>query len=300
MRAQRGPAARAVRDDLVALVEQALVADLPQRPPHRLDVVGVERAVGVVEVEPEPDALRQPVPVLQVGEDRLAAALVELLDPVGLDLLLRGDPELLLDRDLDGQPVAVPAALALDVVAAHRLVARVDVLEDPREHVVGARAAVGGRRPLVEHPLRAALPAAQRLVEDVALAPALQHLLLELGEGLVGIDGRGRHEPPFSQPAGAGQAASLRHSSASVRFSCSSRTAKAPATRRACSGNSRSTSSSPARGQRDGGHAGGRSAGAGAPRGRAPAACRRPPWRWPCSSAAGGAAPAARARRPRW
>jgi hypothetical protein len=44
--------------------------------------------------------------------------------------------QLLLDGDLHREAVTVPAALALDVVAAHRLVAGVDVLEHAREHVV--------------------------------------------------------------------------------------------------------------------------------------------------------------------
>ena len=56
---ERRAAARAVGHDLVALVEQPLVVDLAQRPPDRLDVRRVERAVGVVEVDPEADALGQ-------------------------------------------------------------------------------------------------------------------------------------------------------------------------------------------------------------------------------------------------
>ena len=52
--------------------------------------------------------------------------------PYVLDLLLVVDAELLLDGDLDRQAVAVPAALALDEVPAHRLEAREDVLEDAR------------------------------------------------------------------------------------------------------------------------------------------------------------------------
>ena len=58
------------------------------------------------------------LPVVDVAEDRIAAALVELGDAELLDLLLRGDPELLLDLELDREPVAVPAGLARDVVAA--------------------------------------------------------------------------------------------------------------------------------------------------------------------------------------
>src|SRR3712207_7919465 len=49
VRGERGAAARAVRHDLVALVQQALVVDLAQRPPHGLDVGGVEGPVGVLE-----------------------------------------------------------------------------------------------------------------------------------------------------------------------------------------------------------------------------------------------------------
>ena len=107
---------------------------------------------------------------------------VELGDPVFLDLRLVLDPELLLDGDLDRQAVAVPAALAVAVEAAHRLEAREDVLEHARQHVVGAGPAVGGRRALVEDVRRRALAAAQRLVVDVELAPALEDLLLELRE----------------------------------------------------------------------------------------------------------------------
>ncbi len=179
---QRRAVARAVRDDLEALVEQLLVPQLAQRPPDRLDVVGVERPVRMLEVDPVADPLGQPRPVLQELEHGLAALLVELRDPVLLDLLLALDPELVLHGDLDRQAVAVPAALALGVEAAHRLVAREDVLEDARQHVVRTGAAVGGRRPLVEDIRRRALAAAHRLPVDVALAPALEDLLLEGGK----------------------------------------------------------------------------------------------------------------------
>src|SRR3712207_9056009 len=65
-----------------------------------------------------------------------------LRDPDALDVGLGLQPELLLDGDLDRQPVAVPAALAVDAVAAHRLEPRVDVLEHAREDVVRPRPAV--------------------------------------------------------------------------------------------------------------------------------------------------------------
>ena len=233
MRGERGAAARAVGDDLVALVEAPLVPDLAQRPPDRLDVVVGQRHVGVVEVDPEPDPLGQPVPVLDVAEHRLAAAGVELGDPVLLDLRLRGDPELLLDLDLDRQPVAVPARLPRHVVAPHRLVARVDVLEDAREDVVRAGPPVGRRRAVVEAPDRGAGVAAlgELAVEDVALAPALEDPLLELGEGLLRVDlteiaherlilgaGRRRHASREAMPSARRRASASASSSVSSSF----------------------------------------------------------------------------------
>jgi hypothetical protein len=189
----------------VALVEEVLVPHRLERPPHGLDVRGVHRPVGVVEVDPERDALRQPVPVLEELHDRLAALGVELRDAVALDVVLGLEPELLLHGDLDGQPVAVPAALALDVAAAHGLVAREDVLEHAREHVMGAGPAVRRRRALVEDPRLRALAAAQRLAEDVALAPALEHLLLEAGKADVLGDGTVRRHASRSRRDGRGR-----------------------------------------------------------------------------------------------
>src|SRR5207302_8636523 len=92
------------------------------------------------------------------------------------------------DGDLDGETVAVPAALALDAVAAHRLKAWIDVLEHAREHVVRARRPVGRRWTLVEDPLRSVLSGAQRFREHAALAPALEHLELQSGQLLARVD----------------------------------------------------------------------------------------------------------------
>ena len=190
---QRHLVAGAVRDDLQLLVQQALVVDGLERPPDRFDVLGVKRAVGVVEVDPEPDPLGHRVPVLDVAEDLLAAAGVELRDPEPLDVVLGGEPKLGFERQLYRQSVAVPAALALDEVPAHRAVAREDVLEHAREHMVEAGGAVGGRRPLVEAPSRSVAAAPDRLGEHVPLAPALEHALFELGKRDAGIDGAVRH-----------------------------------------------------------------------------------------------------------
>src|SRR6185503_14999278 len=110
-------------------------------------------------------------------------------DPEGLDLRLGRDAELLLHLELDGQAVAVPAGLSGYPVSPHRLVAGIDVLEHPREHVMGPGLAIGGRRALVEAPHLGVGPLGERAVKDVTLAPALEDVLLELGEGLPRLDG---------------------------------------------------------------------------------------------------------------
>src|SRR5207302_655837 len=124
-----------------------------ERPPHRFDVRGVKRPVGVLEVDPEPDSLRQAVPVLYVAQYLLAAARVELGDPEPLDVVLGGETQLLLERELHRQPVAVPASLALDVEPAHGPVAGEDVFEDAGQDVVGGGRPIRGWRALVETPL---------------------------------------------------------------------------------------------------------------------------------------------------
>ena len=149
---QRGAAARAVRADPVVADQQAAGVDVLERPPDRLDVARVHGPVGVVGVGPVTHPPRHLQPRVDVPEHRLAAARVELGDPVRLDVPLAGQAEFLLHRDLDRQPVAVPAALARDVKPLHGLEPGEQVLEGARLHVVGAGLPVGGGRSLVEDP----------------------------------------------------------------------------------------------------------------------------------------------------
>ena len=188
VRRQSRPAARAVRHYLVALVQQPFLGELRQDPPHRLDVAVGHGHIRVVEVEPHADALGHAVPVVHVSGHRLAAKAVELGHAISLDLLLVVEAQPLLQLQLHRQTVAVPAGLAAYVVAAHGLVARVDVLEDPGEDVVHPRLAVGRRGPLEKHPFGIPGPQREALLEDGTLFPPTQHPLLESGEALSRVD----------------------------------------------------------------------------------------------------------------
>jgi len=180
--AQWRAATRAVRHDLVTLIDQPAIPELLQDPPERLDVVVGQRAVSRGQVHPVADALRHPLPIFHVVEDALPALAVERRDAVILDGLLAGKAHLFLDLQLHRQAVRVPPALAQDIVTAHRLVAWEDVLEDARQHMMDARPAVGRRRPLVEHIARPIGRLRHRFAEHVRLFPKAENTLLHRGQ----------------------------------------------------------------------------------------------------------------------
>ena len=189
---QAGAAPPAVRSDAEVAYEQALGVDLGERPPDRLDVAGAHRPVGGVGVDPVAHAAGEALELVDVAGHRLAAALVELGDAELLDLRLARDAELLLDRDLDGEAVAVPTGDAGHVSALHRLVAGEDVLEGVGLDVVRPGEAVRGGRALEERPALLALARLERPLEDALRLPPVQERVLHRDE--VELDRR--REPP--------------------------------------------------------------------------------------------------------
>src|SRR5207245_21583 len=171
--------ARAVRQHLVPAVQQGLVVQPLQQPPHRLDVLVGGADVWARGAQPVVDALVQRLPVGLVGEDALAAQPIELLDAVGLDLLLAVDTERTLDLDLDRQAVGVPARDPRHALAEHRVVAAHEVLDGAREHVVDAGAAVRGGRALVEHEGRAVAHRLLGSLEQALVLPRREELALQ-------------------------------------------------------------------------------------------------------------------------
>ncbi len=171
--------------------------DLFQRPPDALDVLGVHRDVGVVEVDPVAHAVGEFGEGVDVTQHRFAALRVEFLDAVLLDVFLAGEAQFLLDGEFDGQAVAVPTGLAVDAVAAHRLVAGEKVLEDTGLDVVRAGHAVGRRGAFVEGPGVGVLGAFNGLLEGLLFIPQLEHCMLERGEIHLGVDRAVRHRGSF-------------------------------------------------------------------------------------------------------
>ena len=148
---ERRAAARAVRDDFIALVEQAFVPDLAQQPPNRFDVgIGVGH-VRAAQVHPIGDPFSQLLPFLDARKGRFAAEGIELFDAVFLDLAFLGETELLFNFDLNRKSVRVPTTASIDEVTLHRAEAWEHVLESPGQHVVYAGFAIGSWGTLEHH-----------------------------------------------------------------------------------------------------------------------------------------------------
>ena len=183
---ERGAALRPPPDHLLAPVEQALAVEFGERPPDALHIGAAVGGVGAVEVHPVADPVGHLLPVADVAEDRGAALLHEPADAVGLDFLAAVDAEFLLDLDLDGQAVGVPAGDALGEPAAHGPVAGEDILEDAGEDVAVVGPAVGGGGAVVPDP---GLPAGAVLDapgEDAALLPETADFRFRLRDPVAG------------------------------------------------------------------------------------------------------------------
>src|SRR5688572_8296086 len=143
----------------------------PQDPPDRLDVVVAVGDVRVVVVEPEGDPLGKLLPIALVLEDALATEGVELLDAVGLDVLFALEAELLLDLELDGETVGVPASLPGDLASLRHLEPADQVLDGAREDVMNPRPPIGGRGSLEEDEGRPLGGGGLDLLEEPLLLP---------------------------------------------------------------------------------------------------------------------------------
>ncbi len=172
------------RDDAVSAVQQPPSLDLGQRPPSGLDEVRRVRDVRVAVVEPVADIARQSFPFVLVAEHVAPAGLVELPDPVALDLGLAGDPERALDLEFDGEPVRVPPGLPRDVSAGHGSVPQDRVLDRAREDVMDAGVGVRRGGTLVEHEVLRAGARRERPLERLLLVPASEYFGFESAYGL--------------------------------------------------------------------------------------------------------------------
>ena len=176
---ERGPAAGAPLHGAVSFVQPAARVALLQEAPDVLDVRVGEGVVVVVPVHPHAEATRLPGDDLGVFGDPLLAALVELREPVLLDLALRVESQGALHADLDPEPLAVEAVLVALVEAAKRLVPLEHVLQRSPPAVMRPHRVVRGDRAVDEAEPRPSTVQLAQLLEDPFTLPEPQDLELE-------------------------------------------------------------------------------------------------------------------------
>ncbi len=182
VRQRRGKLPR-IGHDAVRLVDAPLVPELLEDPPDGLHEVGVHGLVVVVEIDPPPHARHGLAPFGDVLEHHRAALFVELVHAEFLDLGRAGDPQRILGQRLDRQAVRIPPEPALDVLAAHGLVARHDILDRAGQKVAVVRQARRERRPVVEFVAFLALVLLEGLPERAVFRPESEDVLFHLREG---------------------------------------------------------------------------------------------------------------------
>ena len=179
VRTQPRTCSRRIGLDRVALIEEALLIDLAEEVPEGLDIAVVVGDVGVIHVHPVAHEAGELLPLLRVLHHLTATSSIVFVDADLLaDIFLR-DTEGLLDPELYGQTVGIPAGLTVDAESLHRLVAAEDILDRARHDVVNTRHPVSRGRPFVEDERGRAFAQGKRAGKEVFLLPLIQHLLID-------------------------------------------------------------------------------------------------------------------------
>jgi hypothetical protein len=112
----------------------------------------------------------------------LAAEFVERPDTVFVNLAFAVETQFLLNLDLNGKSMGVPAAPADDMLAQHGMVTREDIFKRPGENMVNPWYAIRGWWTFVENIFWVSTPLFFALCEDVADLPHAQDRFFHLGD----------------------------------------------------------------------------------------------------------------------
>ncbi|MBA7647670.1 hypothetical protein ES703_55447 [subsurface metagenome] len=154
-------------------------------------------------VNPEGNALRHCLPFFEVTKDALPAASVKFGNTVFLNLCLTGKAKFPFHLQLYRQAVRIPAGNAWGIIAFHCLIARDNVLEDARQHMMDARTAIRRGRSLVKGKAGTTLAILHAPFKDFILLPPAEYLFLNLWQIELTTHGtKHKQKPlPYKNPA---------------------------------------------------------------------------------------------------
>ena len=176
----RRPCLGAVRQHFVAPIQQALVEHLLEGPPGGLDVVVVQRHVGVVQIHPVRHAFGHFPPSGFVRPHRFSAGLVELGHPELFNGFVAHQIEPLLHLDFDREAVGVPATFSLDQKSFHGLPTAHEIFVGPSDHMVDSRFSVGGGWSFEENEGGAVATNVDGFLEGLVFRPPFQQVGFQL------------------------------------------------------------------------------------------------------------------------
>ena len=168
---QRGSAARAVRNDLETLVQKSLIPDGLQCPPFGLDEIVIVGNIRVIHVRPETNGTGEIFPHSLVFPDALFTFIDERCQTVFLDLLLTIQTQQLLNFQLYGKSVSIPACLTGNHISLHGTVSGDHILDGTGLYMTDVGLTVGGRRSVVEGIGLAFLTMLHTFFENVVVFP---------------------------------------------------------------------------------------------------------------------------------
>ena len=180
MGTEGGAAPGTVGGNLIALINQPSIPHPLYCPPAGLNVIIVHGDIGMLQVNPESDALGHCLPLLEVAKDTLPTAGVKLVNAIFFNLCLAGKAKFLLHLQLYGQPMGIPASDARGKIALHRLIAWYDILKDTSQHMMYPWAAVSRRWSLIQYKATTTLASFYAPLEDFFASPQAKYTLLKL------------------------------------------------------------------------------------------------------------------------
>ena len=182
MRGKGSTATGAVRNNLKALIKEALVPNLLKSPPLGLDKVVCIGYVGVVHISPEADSAREVLPHFLVVPYGFLAVSDKGLKSVCLNLVLAVDSKLFLNLKLNRKTVGVPACLTKHASAFHCVVSRNHILDNTGKNVAYVRLAVCCGGAVIECVVFASLADINAFFENFVCFPELSGSLFALNK----------------------------------------------------------------------------------------------------------------------
>ena len=150
MAGQRRSAAGTIRDDLEALIQQALFPDLLQCPPLGLNIIIFISDIRMLHICPKAYGTGEILPHPFILPDTFLTFFDKWLQSVRFNLIFSIKIQLFFNLQLHRKPMGIPAGFTQNLIALHGAVARNHVFDYARQHMADMRLSVGCRRTVVK------------------------------------------------------------------------------------------------------------------------------------------------------